>query len=187
MTSQFIHASAHGRFQPLHNEHMKYLLAAKERCDVLWVGITMPDGAIHSRPLGRERERPTANPLTFYERSEIIRTAMIDSGVSPQGIRCIPFPIEEPERLSSYLPLTIPCLTTINDSWNEEKIRLLETIGYQVIVLYKQEKSIFGYDIRRRILDGDNDWKKLVPAATQQAVERLDVRARLLSLAQGAQ
>ncbi len=33
----------HGRFQILHNDHMRYLLAGKERCEHLVVGITNPD------------------------------------------------------------------------------------------------------------------------------------------------
>lgn len=33
----------HGRFQLLHNDHLKYLLAGKARCEHLVVGITNPD------------------------------------------------------------------------------------------------------------------------------------------------
>ena len=37
-----------GRFQVLHLKHMEYILAAKMRCDKLYIGITNPDGA-HTR------------------------------------------------------------------------------------------------------------------------------------------
>lgn len=33
----------HGRFQLLHNDHMKYLLAGKERCEHLIIGICNPE------------------------------------------------------------------------------------------------------------------------------------------------
>jgi len=33
----------HGRFQVLHHDHLKYLLAGKELCRHLVVGITNPD------------------------------------------------------------------------------------------------------------------------------------------------
>ena len=33
----------HGRFQVLHLKHMEYLLAAKMRCQTLYIGITHPD------------------------------------------------------------------------------------------------------------------------------------------------
>ena len=36
----------HGRFQLLHNDHLKYLLAGKKRCEHLVVGITNPDPAL---------------------------------------------------------------------------------------------------------------------------------------------
>lgn len=32
----------HGRFQPLHLKHMEYILAAKMRCQKLYIGITNP-------------------------------------------------------------------------------------------------------------------------------------------------
>jgi len=36
----------HGRFQVLHNDHVKYLLAGKARCRHLVVGITNPDSPL---------------------------------------------------------------------------------------------------------------------------------------------
>ncbi|MEG0356005.1 MAG: nicotinate-nucleotide adenylyltransferase, partial [Lachnospiraceae bacterium] len=33
----------HGRFQVLHLKHMEYILAAKMRCNTLYIGITNPD------------------------------------------------------------------------------------------------------------------------------------------------
>jgi nicotinamide-nucleotide adenylyltransferase len=33
----------HGRFQVLHNDHLRYILAGKELCRHLVVGITNPD------------------------------------------------------------------------------------------------------------------------------------------------
>ena len=66
-------ASVHGRFQPFHNEHLEYALAAKQECDFLWVGITQfdvsPDDA---NPLARHRQRPENNPFTYFERIMMI-------------------------------------------------------------------------------------------------------------------
>ncbi len=59
--------SVHGRFQPFHNEHLEYVLAAQRLCDYLWVGITKYDiTSTDSNLLGRHRERPESNPLTFF-------------------------------------------------------------------------------------------------------------------------
>jgi cytidyltransferase-like protein len=36
----------HGRFQILHNDHVKYLMAGKELCEHIIVGITNPDPSL---------------------------------------------------------------------------------------------------------------------------------------------
>ena len=43
-----------GRFQVLHLKHMEYILAAKMRCDKLYIGITNPDGDVYKRQGCRE-------------------------------------------------------------------------------------------------------------------------------------
>ena len=80
--------SAHGRFQPFHNEHLEYVLAAQGLCDFLWIGITKYDvTSTDLNPLGAVRERPENNPLTFFERAQIIRGSLIEAGVSAECIR----------------------------------------------------------------------------------------------------
>ena len=174
-------ASAHGRFQPLHNEHLEYLRLAKDRCEFLWIGITMPDiTPLHLNPLGRHRERPDANPLTYFERTSIISEALTDLSINKTAFDFVPFPIETPPSLNNYLPTHIPCLTTVCEPWNREKIAVLERFGYSVLVLFeRKEKQITGADIRRRIREGDDTWRSLVPTATARATERLDLRSRL--------
>ena len=39
----------HGRFQLLHNEHMKYIMAGKERCEHLIIGICNPESTLTNR------------------------------------------------------------------------------------------------------------------------------------------
>src|SRR6266566_4336317 len=177
-------ASAHGRFQPLHNEHLEYLLAAKKNCEFLWIGITMPDiTPLHLNPLGRYRERPDANPLTYFERTQIIREALCESGIHPLAFNFVPFPIESPGSLQNYLPLEVPCLTTVCETWNREKIVVLEKLGYRVLVLFEREnKQITGLDIRNRIIDEDSSWQAMVPPATARGIIKLDLRSRLLRL-----
>lgn len=175
-------ASAHGRFQPLHNAHLRYLIEAKKRCKFLWIGITKFD-TDHLNPLGRHRERPEANPLTFFERIQIIREALAESGVNPAEFCFIPFPIENPSALPRFLPTSIPCFTTICEEWNREKVRLLETCGYRVLVLWEREpKDITGSYVREDIALGRMHWKDLVPPATVRAVDKLGLADRLRNL-----
>ena len=83
-----------GRFQVLHLKHMEYILAAKMRCDKLYIGITNPDGA-HTRDTVHDENRGTkaGNPLTYFERCEMIRGAMEEFNVPAKEYDFIPFPI----------------------------------------------------------------------------------------------
>lgn len=183
-TSRFSAASAHGRFQPLHNGHLEYLLEAKRRTDFLWIGITAVEQETAEARRGTQRETPGNNPLTFFERVEIIDAALRENAMTRDEFAIVPFPIEFPEKLANYLPIDIPCLTTIYEEWNREKVHLLQQIGYQVIVLYERElKAISGRAIREDILRGGVEWRTQVPAATQLAVTRLNLRERLRTLA----
>lgn len=176
--------SVHGRFQPLHNAHLDYILEAKKRCNFLWIGITKYDiTGEHLNPLGRHRERPEATPLTYFERLNIIRVALIDSGISAAEFAFVPFPIETPAALPLFLPRNITCFTTICEDWNREKILVLEASGYIVEVLWERTpKTVNGTHIRKSIAEGTEDWKHLVPPATVKAVEQLALRSRLQRL-----
>lgn len=180
--------SVHGRFQPFHNGHLEYVLAAQRLCDFLWIGITKCDIApVDSVQPGRSRERPENNPLTFFERLEIIAEALTSLGIDRGAFGFVPFPIENPERLHEFMPVLVPCYTTICEPWNEEKIQTLKKAGYDVRVLYRKEpKTVTGSHIRRDIVAGSESWKGLVPDATVRAVERLQLRDRLLRLQTGS-
>jgi nicotinamide mononucleotide adenylyltransferase len=178
--------SVHGRFQPFHNEHLEYVLAASKLCDYLWIGITKYDiTRIDSNPLGRHRERPESNPLTFFERINIVGDALSDEGIDRTRFGFVPFPIETPQRLPAFMPVTIPCYTTVCEDWNREKIEVLKNLGYDVRVLYERDvKKVSGAKIRADIAAGADSWKSMVPRATARAVEKLNLRTRLITLGQ---
>ncbi len=176
-------ASVHGRFQPFHNEHLEYVLAAKAVSDFLWIGITKYDiTPSEFTPLGRPRERPENNPLTYFERINMIMAALVESGVDIGTFGFVPFPIETPHRLAEFLPPSIPCLTTVCEDWNKEKIRILRGFGYTVDVLWERQKRVTGGSIREDIINGGSTWRSLVPPSTAAAVEMLNVRDRLINL-----
>jgi nicotinamide mononucleotide adenylyltransferase len=176
--------SVHGRFQPFHNDHLEYVRAAKQRCAFLWVGITKYDiTPIEENPLARPRERPDHNPLTYFERISMIEDGLVESGIPKESFAFVPFPIETPNRLSGFMPTTIPCFTTIREEWNREKIAVLKRYGYEVIVLWERaEKTVTGGKIREEILAGGSEWKSIVPPATVRAVERFNLQQRLKDL-----
>jgi nicotinamide mononucleotide adenylyltransferase len=181
-------ASVHGRFQPFHNEHLEYVLEAKERTEFLWVGITKFEiNPSEFTPLGRPRERPENNPLTYFERVSMITAALKESGLQTDSFGFVPFPIETPQRLGAFMPTTVPCFTTICEDWNREKISILRQYGYSVTVLWERPvKLITGGAIREDIISGGSTWESLVPPATVRAIKQLSLRERLLKLRSSA-
>jgi nicotinic acid mononucleotide adenylyltransferase len=76
-----------------------------------------------------------------------------------------PFPVNYPELLFNYAPPDAKYYMTIYDEWGYEKKELLESIGYEIEVLWEvslAEKGISGTDVRRRIARGE-DWREYVP------------------------
>ncbi len=175
--------SIHGRFQPLHNGHMKYILEAKKRCDFLWIGITQSNiKDLKESPNDPHRQKKFHNPFTYFERVCVIKQALLDSGISLSQFDIIPFPIDEPDILPDYVPINITVFTTIYDEWNKYKVRILEKIGYRVEVLWEKDtKAIEGINIRNQIADGNNEWKKDVPVATANFVKKYKIEERLIS------
>jgi cytidyltransferase-like protein len=177
--------SVHGRFQPFHNAHLEYVLAALQRCDHLLIGITKYEvDPVHWNLLGTHRDHPTSNPLSYVERTTMIREALVDVGHS-DGFDFVPFPIDAPVLLPQYVTRSVICYTTICEEWNRKKIQVLQDSGYQVEVLWEREpKLISASDIRSKIKDGLSGWHEQVPLATARAVANLDLRARLQRLAE---
>lgn len=115
-----------------------------------------------------------SNPLTFFERSRLIEAALIGEGFELSSFRIIPFPIEDVYRLRLFLPLDVPCCTTIHSEWNEHKIVTLREAGYQVEVLASDETNVVrasGSDIRKMIRSGDEKWRQYVPTGAATLIE----------------
>lgn len=177
-------AVIHGRFQPLHIGHMEYLLAGKERCAMLIIGITNPDPSqIKVEPTNPARSAGLANPCTFYERYDMIDGAMVDAGLPRDAFRIVPFPHSFPERLKHYAPADAEFLLTIYDDWGESKMARFEEQGFRTHVLWRREQTVTsGTEIRRCICAGA-EWEHLVPAATARTIHRFAIDARIRDLA----
>lgn len=182
-------AAVHGRFQPVHNGHLEYILAAKRECQFLYVGLTQGSIArlADVSPYAHHRAMRANNPLTYFERQELLRDVLLEAGVRTDEFAVVPFPIEvdNGNELPQYLPLEVRMLTTVYDEWNREKVRLLKRIGYEVEVLWERaDKQVAGWEVRDLIRAGAG-YEVLVPAATSRAVVRLGLKERLRSLGDG--
>lgn len=154
----------HGRFQMLHKGHMEYLLAGMNRCERLIIGICNPDSTLMKYDAANpHRATASANPLTYFERYEMIKGALLESGAGSFDI--VPFPINYPELIHNYTPIEAKYYVTIYDQWGEKKKRLLEELGCDVDVMWTRtdnERFTSGTEVRQKIINGE-EWSDLVP------------------------
>ena len=161
----------HGRFQLFHNDHLNYALLAKEQCKKLIVGITSPENASLIREeIDPHRSEAASNPFTYYERYNMVKLALLEAGVKREDFEIVPYPIERPEILYNYVPLSATSFFTIYDQWGYEKLERLKSLGYGTHVLFDdREKKMCSTEIRQKIMD-DVDWKDMVPNAVYEYI-----------------
>lgn len=174
----------HGRFQVLHNDHMKYLLEGKKRCEHLIIGICNPEVDLTKyTEANPHRSKKSSNPLTFYERAMCIKNAMIEFGIKREEFDIVPFPINFPEKIYNYVPLDAKFYITIYDEWGKEKYKILkDSLNLDIEVLREvtlAEKGISASDIRKNIQEGKN-WRDMVPNSVYEYIvqNKLDKRIR---------
>lgn len=179
----------HGRFQVLHNDHLKYLLAGKAHCNKLVVGITNPDPWVtKTENADPKRSDSLANPLTYYERHTMVEAALLEAGIQRHDFTIVPFPINLPDRYAYYVPMDAVFFLTIYDDWGRRKLQYFKTMGLTTYVLWEvppNQKGISGSEIRSRIVDGQ-PWEHLVPACVAPMIENWRIAERLKKLNKGA-
>ena len=172
----------HGRFQVFHNDHLEYALAAKARCEHLIVGITNPDTSLAAAESSDpHRHTEESNPLNYFERSLLVRCALLEAGVADSAFSIVPFPINHPELLACYVPGSSVHFLTIYDDWGNSKKERLEVAGFRVIVLWDRplhEKRITGSVLRRSMAAG-LAWEQDVPRGVAALLKAWGIPERL--------
>ncbi|MFX1411345.1 MAG: nicotinate-nucleotide adenylyltransferase [Promethearchaeota archaeon] len=172
----------HGRFQVLHNDHVKYLLAGKELCNHIIVGITNPDPSLtKSDDSNPHRSMPLANPLTYYERYIMIREVLKEEGLDLSEFSIVPFPINVPELIKFYVPMDVVFFLTIYDDWGRQKKKYLQSLGLNIHVLWEvsfDKKGLSSIDIRDLMIK-DKPWEHLVPSSVVKLVKEWDIITRI--------
>lgn len=172
----------HGRFQILHLDHLRYLLAGKALCEHLVVGITNPEPDLTAHDeTDPSRSDPTANPLTYYERQLMVRRALESHGIAVQDFTVVPFPVNFPNRYRHYVPMDAVFFLTIYDDWGRKKLAMFQSLGLKTHVLWEKpphEKGISASEVRRRIRES-LPWEHLVPPSTAQLVYAWNLPERL--------
>ena len=172
----------HGRFQILHNDHLKYILAAKQRCRELVIAITNPDPeATLSESADIHRSSSHANPLTYYERYLLVKAAMQSARQPSDSYSIVPLPISTPERYQYYVPLNALFFLTIYDDWGRRKRQYFNSLNLNVEILWdipKEEKGISGTHVRELMLQS-LPWESLVPQGVADLLKKWGIPERL--------
>ena len=175
----------HGRFQVLHNDHLKYLLAGKAMCRHLVVGITNPDPVLtNSVDVDPLRSDPFSNPLSYYERLVLVREVLLEAGLGLDEMSITPLPVTRPELFRHYVPMDALFLLSIYDDWGRQKLEQFSSLGLNTHVLWEVEpenKGISASDVRERMINGQA-WKHLVPSASARLMDLWGIPDRLKSL-----
>jgi len=175
----------HGKFQMLHLGHMEYLLAGKNRCDYLYIGITNPDTNLTSdNENDLNRSKLSSNPFTYYERMEMIRDAMLENGVNRTEFEIVPFPINYPKLINNYVPMSAVFFVTIYDKWGEHKLETLNRLGVKTDLMWVRDMSerlTSGTEVRTLIAN-DGEWTHLVPKSVSTYVKERKLIERIKTL-----
>lgn len=175
----------HGRFQVLHNDHLRYLLDGKRHCRHLVVGITNPDpestGEEQADP---HRSRLSANPLTYYERYRMVNTVLKAAGLDPDAFSVVPLPINHPQRYHHYVPMDALFFLAIYDEWGRKKYEYFKQQGLRTHILRDvpiEQKGLSAGEVRDRMARGER-WEHLVPEAAVKLLREWNVADRIRRL-----
>lgn len=185
MSSTYRTGVIHGRFQILHNDHMKYLMAGRERCSHLVVGITNPDPRLTRHDsTSPNRSLESTNPLTYYERYSLLVEALLRAGMAEREFSIVPFPISVPEIIKYYVPMDAVFFLTIYDDWGRRKLEVLSSLGLTTEIIWErpvEQKGISASEIRRRMVEG-KEWESMVPEGTAELLKMWKVPERMRKL-----
>jgi nicotinamide-nucleotide adenylyltransferase len=179
----------HGRFQVLHNDHLKYLLSGKALCRHLVVGITNPEPMLtQEESVDPNRSHASANPLTYFERYVMVKKVLTAQSLDPQFFSIVPLPINLPDRYRHYVPLDAVFFLTIYDQWGERKRQYFSSLGLKTHILRhvsKEEKGLSASDVRNRMIEGA-PWEHMVPPPAAMWLKSLGLPMRIKNLVEKA-
>ena len=131
------------------------------------------------------RSQPLSNPLTFYERYQLVRAALTESGVGLADFSIVPLPISDPDRYQHYVPTNAVFFLSIYDDWGRRKKSYFESIGLKTCVLRDvsvADKGISATDVRALIMN-EEPWQHLVPSSVASLIQRWNIAQRLRDIA----
>lgn len=162
-----------GRFQPPHLGHMQTIKWSLEKVDELIIVV------------GSAQESHTlSNPFTAGERVLMIKEGLKDLSIDLSRIYIIPVAdIYMNAVWVHYVAMFVPPFRYAI-ARNPLVVRLFKEAGYEVLIPPPYNREIYSSTrIRRLMLEGNNDWKKLVPPSVAHIIETIDGVRRLMEIA----
>ncbi|MGW2716793.1 adenylyltransferase/cytidyltransferase family protein [Streptomyces sp. NPDC001492] len=171
----------HGRFQPFHLGHLEYLSLAMARGSRVVVGITNPClGSLVPEAASGHRHHPDANPYTYFDRAEMVTASAAEAPTyRDHHVRVVPFDVSDPGVWDDYLPRDAVHLVTVNEPWDEEKVRRFTAVGLAVEAIPGNPARVTATEVRRRLATAA-DWRALVPRGTAQVIDQMRASHRPL-------
>lgn len=164
----------HGRFQPPHSGHIRYILGALKRAERVIIGIATPT-------LCTEEEAartgypctPALNPFSFDERKEMITCALDAHNVLHERYSFIQFPSDY-ANLATLIPPNAVFLISSTSPADGRKMAHLAALGYEtetVMRLPEGAEREHAEAVRESVREGTEVWKTLVPEPIAEYME----------------
>jgi nicotinamide-nucleotide adenylyltransferase len=176
------HAVWDGRFQPLHRGHIKVMEAIVEQfdCDLVVMIIQSSEGFVdsYSQEVNRHH-RHARNPLTFWERYQLIRLALNPLSIASRvTILGIPRPDLYWEIARSFYPACRFICLTDKDDYEKSKATFWSQLGETTrIVDTSKIPRISATDVKHSLKSG-HGWEKYMPEASVEYFKNIDGPAR---------
>ncbi len=158
-----------GRFQPLHNGHLKAIEYALKKVDELIIGV---GSAQYSYSI--------ENPFTAGERILMIRDTLKEAGIDLSRVYIIPIvDVHNNNIWVAHVESLVPKFDIVFSN-NPLVTELFTSRGYKVeqVPMYKRE-ILSSTHIRKLMLKGDPEWRKLVPKAVAKVIDSVRGEERL--------
>jgi len=160
-----------GRFQPFHLGHLEVVRTIMEKVDELIIVIGSAQYSHTHR-----------NPFTAGERYEMIRSALIEEGIS-----CSRFMIVTVEDINKH-PLWVAhvrsMVPTFDVVFTNEPLnaRLFEEAGCKVEGVPLFSRAMYSSTRVREECITSHEWSSLVPSAVSEVIKRIDGVTRLCQI-----
>lgn len=161
-----------GRFQPPHLGHLYIVKWALEKVDELIIVV------------GSAQESHTlSNPFTAGERILMIKEGLKDINVDLGRIYIVPVAdIYMNSVWVHYVAMLIPPFK-FAISRNPLVVRLFKEAGYEVLIPPPYSREMYSSTrIRRLMLQGSDEWRKLVSPSIARVIDSIDGVRRLIEI-----